>query len=313
MENKKTYKKWNNNTKSQRRKEELKETVKGFLLFTDKNKEKNALRDAFNILNDTVDELYPTLLDDEQNKKEISTNNDTLNNLEAELTKLKQNKKLFYNFNTGCKGVVFIRIAKEYADKISPKDIINHLLLKVTTSKELLSKNISKFIPVEIGFLAKIDVFKEEVKKLIEKYFVKDEKKEGKTFWTIEFRHRNNTSISKTEYCDYIINLVDKEKYYLNYKKPELTVLVEITNDFCCMSVLEKYFEYKCYNFQTLAKTEEERNKEREKLMKMQKEKELEKEKAKEVKVENKEEHTINTIQKEEEKENSDDDDIQII
>ena len=269
MENKKTYKKWNNNTKSQRRKEELKETVKGFLLFTDKNKEKNALRDAFNILNDTVDELYPTLLDDEQNKKEISTNNDTLNNLEAELTKLKQNKKLFYNFNTGCKGVVFIRIAKEYADKISPKDIINHLLLKVTTSKELLSKNISKFIPVEIGFLAKIDVFKEEVKKLIEKYFVKDEKKEGKTFWTIEFRHRNNTSISKTEYCDYIINLVDKEKYYLNYKKPELTVLVEITNDFCCMSVLEKYFEYKCYNFQTLAKTEEERNKEREKLMKM--------------------------------------------
>ena len=49
MENKKTYKKWNNNTKSQRRKEELKETVKGFLLFTDKNKEKNVLFSNYSI------------------------------------------------------------------------------------------------------------------------------------------------------------------------------------------------------------------------------------------------------------------------
>ena len=73
-------------------------------------------------------------------------------------------------------------------------------------------------------------------------------------------------------------SLIDKDSYYVDYKNPELTFLVEITNDLCCLSVLNKYYENKCYNFQSISKTDEERNKEREKLIEQQKKKEKEKE-----------------------------------
>lgn len=274
MENKKNYKQWNKNTKVQKRNEELQETITGFLIFTDRNKEKGAVKDALNILNDATEELYPTLLEDSK-KEETKQETTTLNNIENELSQLKKNKKIFYNFNTNCNGVVFLKIAKEYSNKISAKEIISHLLEKVNKSKDLLSKYISKFLPIEVGFKAKLDNFHEEAKELIYKYFKKNENKKS---WKFEMRVRNNNSISKSDFMDYVVNLIDKDSYYVDYKNPELTFLVEITNDLCCLSVLNKYYENKCYNFQSISKTDEERNKEREKLIEQQKKKEKEKE-----------------------------------
>lgn len=276
MENKKNYKQWNKNTKAKRRNDELQEKISGFLIFTDRNKEKGAVKDALNILNDATEELYPTLLKDSEKKEEVKQEaTTTLNNIENELSQLKKNTKIFYNFNTNCNGVVFLKIAKEYSNKISPKEIISHLLEKVNKSKDLLSKYISKFLPIEVGFKAKLDNFHEEAKEMIYKYFKKNENKKS---WKFEMRVRNNNSISKSDFMDYVVALIDKDSYYVDYKKPELTFLVEITNDLCCLSVLSKYYENKCYNFQSLAKTDEERNKEREKLMEQQKKKEKEKE-----------------------------------
>ena len=76
-------KKWNKNTKIQKEIDELNENLNGFLIFTDKNKEKNSIRDAYNILNDYVDDLYPNLNNSNENK-----------NLEDEIKKLK--KKNFF-------------------------------------------------------------------------------------------------------------------------------------------------------------------------------------------------------------------------
>ncbi len=70
----------------------------------------------------------------------------------------------------------------------------------------------------------------------------------------------------------YILSKVNKEKYVVEYKNPELTFLVEISCNIMCLSVLEKFTEYKSYNIQSLAKTEEELNNEKNKLMKLQNE-----------------------------------------
>ena len=81
-------KKWNKNTKIQKENDELNECLNGFLIFTDKNKEKNSIRDAYNILNDYIDELYPNL----SNLNNEDNNN---NNLEEEIKNLKK-KKIFF-------------------------------------------------------------------------------------------------------------------------------------------------------------------------------------------------------------------------
>ena len=256
-------KKWNKNTKIQKENDELNECLNGFLIFTDKNKEKNSIRDAYNILNDYIDELYPNL----SNLNNEDNNN---NNLEEEIKNLKK-KKFFFNFETHCKGIIFIKINKDYKNNINPLEIgyklFNDLLLK----KNLISKNIYKFIPIEICCKAKFEIFKEKIKILINKYFTNKDNK-NKIKWKIEFRSRNNSSILKNDYLNYTINLIDKDYYEVDYKNPEKVIIIEITNNLCCLSILEKYFEFKCYNIQNIVKTEEEKIKEKEKLIKLQNE-----------------------------------------
>ena len=274
--------------------------LKGFLIFTDKHREKNCIRDAYNILNDVTEKLYPNLID--TNKSEINLNEEIniKNNIntnisskiEEEIKNLKRNKNIFTSINTRCAATVFIKIEEEYSNLISPKEIVNYIINEVINTKKLLSKCISKFYPVEICMKYNFDNFKEKVDELVKKYF--DENIENKKTWKIELRIRNNNSVNKKEIMNFIFNKINRDKYIVDYKKPELTFFVEISCNLMCLSVLEKFSEYKYYNIQSLAKTEEEINNERNKLIKLQEEHKNEKEKKEE---KNKNEELDNKIE----------------
>ena len=274
--------------------------LKGFLIFTDKHREKNCIRDAYNILNDVTEKLYPNLID--SNKSEINLNEEIniKNNIntnisskiEEEIKNLKRNKNIFTSINTRCAATVFIKIEEEYSNLISPKEIVNYIINEVLNTKKLLSKCISKFYPVEICMKYNLDNFKEKVDELVKKYF--DENIENKKTWKIELRIRNNNSVNKKEIMNFIFNKTNRDKYIVDYKKPELTFFVEISCNLMCLSVLEKFSEYKYYNIQSLAKTEEEINNERNKLIKLQEEHKNEKEKKEE---KNKNEELDNKIE----------------
>ena len=274
--NKNEKKKFLKSNKTKQKLEDLKETMTGFLIFTNKNQEKNSIKDAYNILNEIIEELYPNLFKEEEkleNEKE-KTNIDKLDN---ELNKIKNTKKFFYNFDTHCKGVVFIKIDKQYKNIISPKECILHIFNKINEDKESISKYITKFLPIEIAMKANFEFFKDKEKEIILIFFNNLNNSEKKS-WKIEFRYRNNNSISKNDFLNFIDGLIDKDKFYVDYKNPDYTILVEITNTLLCLSILEKYSQYRNYNIQSLCKSDEERNKEREYLIKIQQEKLKEKE-----------------------------------
>ena len=251
----------------------INEEMKGFLIFTDKHREKNCIRDAYNILNDVTEKLYPNL---EENKGTINLNEEININqnenistkIEEEIKKLQKNKNIFNSVNTRCAAIIFIKIEKEYITQISPKEIANYIINEVINTKRSLSKCISKFYPVEICTKYNLDIFKEKVDELIQKYF--KENIEKRKTWKIELRVRNNNSVNKKEIMNIIFNKINRDKYIVEYKNPELTFLVEISWNLMCLSVLEKFSEYKSYNIQSLAKTEEEINNEKNKLMKLQ-------------------------------------------
>ena len=302
--NKNEKKKFLKLNKTKQKLEDLKETMTGFLIFTNKNQEKNSIKDAYNILNEIIEELYPNLFKEEEkleNEKE-KTNIDKLDN---ELNKIKNTKKFFYNFDTHCKGVVFIKIDKQYKNIISPKECILHIFNKIKEDKESISKYITKFLPIEIAMKANFELFKDKGKEIILNFFNNLNNSEKKS-WKIEFRYRNNNSISKNDFLNYVSGLIDKDKFYVDYKNPDYTILIEITNTLLCLSILEKYSQYRNYNIQSLCKSDEERNKEREYLIKIQQEKLKEKEnkiKKKENEEEKKEENLVDN-KKEGENEN---------
>ena len=301
--NKNEKKQFSKLNKTKQHLEDLKETMTGFLIFTNKNKEKNSIKDAYNILNEIIEELYPNLFQEEKIENEkVNTNIDKLDN---ELNKIKNTKKFFYNFETHCKGVVFIKIDKQYKNIISPKECILHIFNKIKEDKESISKYITKFLPIEIAMKANFEFFKDKGKEIILNFFNGLNNTEKKS-WKIEFRYRNNNSISKNEFLNYVSGLIDKDKFYVDYKNPDYTILVEITNTLLCLSILEKYSQYRNYNIQSLCKSDEERNKEREYLIKIQQEKLKEKEnkiKKKENEEEKKEENLVDN-KKEGENEN---------
>lgn len=222
---------------------------------------------------------------DENNSAKVTNVSDLLEN---ELKNLRNNKtKLFYNFETNCKGVIFIKLDKAYKNDLDIKIISKYIIDKVKINKEQISRNISRFIPAEIAFKAKFDLFVKNAPLVLDKYFKKTVPEstntdERRISWKLEFKSRNNTSINKNEFLDFVLNYIDKNRYYVDYKIPELIVLIEITNDLLCLSVLEDYYENKCYNLMTLSKSEEELKNEREKLMKMQSDRESEKKMLKE-------------------------------
>jgi tRNA acetyltransferase TAN1 len=287
MSNKKDKKRFycKNQTQMNKRFEELTETLSGVLITTDKNKEKNAVRDAYNILNDAVEHIYPDLDIPEaeveiapKKKQKVSETESKVVNiselLEEEINSLKKKTKLFYNFDTNCKGVVFIKLEKSVKDKIDITRVVEYIISNLKSTKQQVSKNIARFIPVEMATKAKYENFIKLAPTVLDKYFKTEEEggSADKVTWKLEFKVRNNNSIHKDEYLNFVWNYIDKNKYAVDYKEPKYTVLVEITNDVLCMSVLEGYFEKKCYNLLTLSKSDEELQLERERLIGKQKE-----------------------------------------
>ena len=287
-ENKSTKKDANNKEKIKKKpKNELNinDEMKGFLIFTDKHREKNCIRDAYNILNDVTEKIYPNL---EENKGtinlkediDIKENKNVSSKIDEEIKNLQKNKKIFNSVNTRCAAIVFIKIEEEYSFQISPKEVVNYIINEVITTKKSLSKCISKFYPIEICTKYNLDTLNEKVDELAKKYF-KDDIDNIKT-WKIELRVRNNNSVNKKEIMNIIFNKINKEKYKVEYKNPELTFFVEISWNLMCLSVLEKFSEYKSYNIQSLAKTDEEINDEKNKLISLEEEQKNKKKKKEE-------------------------------
>ena len=287
-ENKSTKKDANNKEKIKKKpKNELNinDEMKGFLIFTDKHREKNCIRDAYNILNDVTEKIYPNL---EENKGtinlkediDIKENKNVSSKIDEEIKNLQKNKKIFNSVNTRCAAIVFIKIEEEYSFQISPKEVVNYIINEVITTKKSLSKCISKFYPIEICTKYNLDTLNEKVDELVKKYF-KDDIDNIKT-WKIEIRVRNNNSVNKKEIMNIIFNKINKEKYKVEYKNPELTFFVEISWNLMCLSVLEKFSEYKSYNIQSLAKTDEEINDEKNKLISLEEEQKNKKKKKEE-------------------------------
>ena len=287
-ENKSNKKDANNKEKIKKKpKNELNinDEMKGFLIFTDKHREKNCIRDAYNILNDVTEKIYPNLEENKEtiNLKEdidIKENKNVSSKIDEEIKNLQKNKKIFNSVNTRCAAIVFIKIEEEYSFQISPKEVVNYIINEVTTTKKSLSKCISKFYPIEICTKYNLDTLNEKVDELVKKYF-KDDIDNIKT-WKIELRVRNNNSVNKKEIMNIIFNKINKEKYKVEYKNPELTFFVEISWNLMCLSVLEKFSEYKSYNIQSLAKTDEEINDEKNKLISLEEEQKNKKKKKEE-------------------------------
>ena len=132
----------------------INEEMKGFLIFTDKHREKNCIRDAYNILNDVIEKLYPIL---EINKGNINLNEEiNINNTNKNLTNYFHNLKVINNMDIKenkefqkILNMKFYELFNEYLNSVEFQiDEINRL-----KKKKFENSFINRYISISKNFI----------------------------------------------------------------------------------------------------------------------------------------------------------------
>jgi tRNA acetyltransferase TAN1 len=237
---------------------------RGFLA-TCNFREKDTVRECYNILNDYADQLYskqneetpkalaagsanPKDSDDEPEEIDISKQ------LEQEISdKLVEHKKKAHRFqvvDTGCTNCVFVKTSLTDPVELGEKIMTDTAETKVRKTRHLL-----RLIPVEAVCKANLTDIMNAGGQLFDKYFLK----EGKTF-SIVFNRRYNNDISRDTVIKELAELIDMKnmKNKVDLKNPQLSVIVEVIKGLCCLSVLPNYMKLKKYNLSELTATKTE-------------------------------------------------------
>eukprot|EP00347_Sterkiella_histriomuscorum_P013261 403365396 len=238
--------------------EELQKGITGFLVTCDQYKEQRCVKEIFNILNDQVEKLYPELdiegimkqceekrwkaKEEKKRLLNLAKDQNGQNGLSVdeqireEINQMKR-ERMFFIFETGTAGVVFIKLLDDFRPYID-----------IYTS----------------GFIMqswKFDEFKLLAEPVIKKYFPHLKENEELTeanyrTWCLEFKKKNNESIDKAQYLDFLFNSIDGKKNPVDLRHADYSVIIEIYRDVLAFAVVPQYKELKKCNLQQLVKGE---------------------------------------------------------
>ncbi|XP_054733266.1 THUMP domain-containing protein 1 homolog [Anastrepha obliqua] len=231
---------------------------RGFLA-TCNFREKDCIREAFNVLNHYADELYGSD-ENEATKpvvdKEVESD-DILDDLQKEIDALKAklqsrkgpSKQRFFAVDTGATNCVFIRTTL-----LNPVELGTAIVKDVAITREQKSRFLLRLVPVEVVCHANLKDITDAGSLLFDKYFLK----KGTTF-AIVFNKRYNNAVHRDDVIHELAALVQLKNMdnRVDLKNAEKTIVVEVIKGLCCLSVVDGYLKYKKYNLIELANAKE--------------------------------------------------------
>lgn len=177
-------------------------------------------------------------------------NQDVFDALEEETLKLKQaaseEGETFKLINSGVQNVLFFKT--KLADPVA---FTLNILEDIKSTGQQKSKFLMRLVPIEATCKAYEENVKESVKKLLSKHFTKETPKT----YSVLFKSRCNNDFSKDTAINIIGNLIKdmSPESKVDYKSPNLVIMVEVMKGNCCLGILPDYFGFKKYNLIELA------------------------------------------------------------
>ncbi|XP_066250402.1 THUMP domain-containing protein 1 homolog [Euwallacea similis] len=215
--------------------------LKGFLCSCN-NREKDCVRETYNILNKYADIMWPPQpLESGTAPAEIEED------LEGELKQLralKTEEKRFQVVDSGAKNFLFIKTTLEEPVKLA-ESILQDISLKKTQETRFLLR----LVPVETTCKAFIKDIEKAFEPLCEKYFGSENMS-----YSIVFNHRNNDSVSRDEVIKIIAECVAKTgeeknlEHKVNLKNANVSIIIEVIRGFAFLGVVPNFIKYKKYN-----------------------------------------------------------------
>ncbi|KAL0370327.1 UNVERIFIED_CONTAM: THUMP domain-containing protein 1 [Sesamum angustifolium] len=169
--------------------------------------------------------------------------------IEAELAELgDRSKRRFSKLDSGCNGVVFIQMRKRDGDP-SPKDIVQHMMTSLASTKKHVSRFLLRMLPVEVTCYTSDDEIKKAIKPVIDKYFPVESEVPRK--FAVLYDARANTGIDRTKVIDTVAKSVPS-LHKVDLANPDINIVVQIAKTVCLIGVVEKYKELAKYNIRQL-------------------------------------------------------------
>jgi len=166
--------------------------------------------------------------------------------LKKEINANQNNKRVFFSIDTKCKGVVFIKLNPMFKEVIDVKKLANIIMKDVHENKAQLSRYCFKLVPIEYAARANTETFKTKIIEMLSKKFPQETAKK----WLFHFKCRNNDKFGMKPFLEIIQENIGK-LHSVDYKNPEYTVFVEISQHLMCMSILKKFQKFNNYSLNT--------------------------------------------------------------
>ncbi|KAI9098604.1 hypothetical protein DFS34DRAFT_649304 [Phlyctochytrium arcticum] len=229
---------------------EVEPGMKGILAFVGRDKEKAAVHELTVLFEEFAEKIYgDALKSGDEIKNAENKEGDLSEQLDRELAELKaksQNKnRQFYWRKTHIECIVFFQTH----DPIQPTSFVHQLLTGLKEGKVKRTRFSLKLHPVEGSCRA----YPDDIMNLSKELFQTNFHAEGITpkKWACECRIRFNDSLKRDSIIGQIGELVTA-RHPVDLSNPELTVVMDIFKNICCMSVVKEYKELKRYNLEKI-------------------------------------------------------------
>jgi len=230
---------------------------RGFLCTTNMN-EKNAVKEAKNLLSEYGEDFEISTRSSSQPEEDISKDchvvdvdkSSELNSKNAgiedemaeELLQLRSVDVVskFYSVDTGVPNVVFVT-----TKVCDPVGLAAKILEDIGQKKTQKSRFLLRMLPIQTVCKATL----EEMKIALARIYPAD-LKSGFNSFQIAYKARYNNTLSRMEVLRELADLVMKENSFnsVNLTDPKFTIIVEVLKGHCCMGVVTNYKRYKKFN-----------------------------------------------------------------
>lgn len=230
-------------------------------------REKDCVREAYNLLNEYAGKLYPDLGEEKPpaepdvatmpadgSESESEDDEDIGDMLKRELNTVKKNSqkslrhKRFQVVETGASNCIFVK-----TNLPSPEELTAAIMKDLHTTRLQKTRHVLRLLPILATCKANLPDIMEAAGRLFDQYFLK----ESSTFAVI-FNKRFNNSVSRElvikELADLIVLKNSANKADL--KNPKLCIIIEIIKGMCLITIVDNYYMYKKYNLNELCKEE---------------------------------------------------------
>lgn len=226
-------------------------------------REKDCVKEAYNILNEYADKLYteaqcePQCDNEEEETKSDSTSEeepDIGDLLRQEVDDIKKHSqkslkhKRFQAIETGASNCVFIK-----TNLAAPEELASSIFKDLLSTKTQKTRHLLRLVPIMSTCKANLPDIMECAGKLFDRFFLKT----SSTFAVI-FNKRFNNSVSRDMIIKELAELIvlKNKDNKADLKNPHYSIIVEIIKGYCLLSIVENYYTFKKYNLLEVCKQE---------------------------------------------------------